>query len=384
MAQAPPEVNYELPLADIFAQFFRQANGEVQAEFTIMVIGRTGSGKSTFSNFLLQTNEEKDLGDDHGPDVVEPPDHYPPKNSNGIEPAVLDLGPFELLRRSFVAQAGGVGVTRFCRHITKIVQVPGDERRRVQFRVVDTPGIPDAMKANSKVYVDRICQYLRTQRVDLIVHVLYHGREGANGVDLQRQWDRDAVLINHVLTSLVDIPVVSMVSYRHSIIDDINPRTQMVRPAKLDQVVQVAESNMDHTIQLLCNPGGARVEARINPGCAALFFHTHPDLSRICIRGLVLPMMQALRRRPELQHELLTASELLEGYHASERMYRLAIYKLGIAEKQLAGWVLWKFMGGSQRLFNENLAFVREQREIDPHAKLAEVRRLIEMWNSAT
>ena len=331
MAQAPPEVNYELPLADIFAQFFRQANGEVQAEFTIMVIGRTGSGKSTFSNFLLQTNEENDRGDDGPEDVVEPPDRYPPRNANGIEPAVLDLGPFELRRRSFVAQAGGVGVTRFCRHITKMVQVPGDERRRVQFRVVDTPGIPDAMKANSKVYVDRICQYLRTQRVDMIVHVLYCGREGANAVDLQRQWDRDAVLINHVLTSLVNIPLVSMVSYRHSIVDDINPRTQMVRPARLIPVVNAAKGNMEETIERLC---GARAKPRINRGFAVLFYHTHPDLSRICIEGLVLPMIRALKCRSALQLELLTASELLEGYHDTERLHQLSVIKLRNAERE--------------------------------------------------
>ena len=426
MAQAAPPImlNSEVPLADVFAQVFRESKGQVHPEFTIMVLGRTGSGKSTFANFLLQTHEENQRDDDDDPEeIVERPDPYPPKSRGGIEPDVLDIGPFELVRRSFVSKAGTVGVTRFCRHITKMVQVPGDERRRVQFRVVDSPGIPDPKKVNSKIYVDRICQYLRTNRVHMLVHVLYSGREGANGLDLQRQWDRDAVLINHILTSLVDIPVVSMVSYRHGIEAADLRQNGRVKQARLAKVSKEAEDNMKETVGVLCNPGGAGAKPRIDKGCASVFYHTNHDLSRICIEGLVPPMLQASKRPSGLQQQLMTASELLEGYRDTERMHQLSVVQLQSTvaardyaqdvvdnlnrDQESAGKIVGYTLFGVVTLgigllaVNSDLNRKREiirnrrlevfalEREIerqvnmDPGAKLAEVQRLIELWNNA-
>ena len=418
MAQAPPEFDFELPLADLFAKVFKRGNGQIRPEFTIMVVGRTGSGKSTFANFLLDTNEELEREDGDVPDY-DAADGDPPMPRNGIEPAVLDQGPFEAVRRRFMARAGAAGVTRFCRHISKMVQVPGGDDR-VRFRVIDTPGIPDARKDNSRIYVDRICQYLRTHTVDMIVHVLYAGRDGANALDLQRQWDRDAVLINHVLTSLVDIPVVSMVSYRH-LIDgvDIQQRTQRVKPRVLDRVLRDAESHMDDTILSLCHGQDGRAEPRINQGCSTAFFHTLPDLSRTCKQRLLQPMLQALQRRPALQLNLLTASELIDGYNDSARLLRLATDKLRLAERALLGLrvsirneeallvtqgIISTFVGiftfgivnlqaqleqtrrGIARMQIQELSLehsILQQQTLDPAGSLANVRRLLELWRAA-
>jgi hypothetical protein len=213
-----------------------------------------------------------------------------------------------------------------------------------------------------------------------------------------------------------------MVSYRHAIsADDIISKTGRVKPSKLERVLQEADINMKEAIRLLCDAGGA-AKPRIDKGISTVFFHTHRDLTRICIDRLVQPMVQASKRPPGLQPQLMTASELLEGYHNVEKMHQWSVNKLRIAEQQLyylenelytkrrdlnginavghvalsiftlglgAGLAvadrmrLIRIIEDTQILVNEKRADVREQRAIDPCAKLAGIQRLIDLWKNA-
>ena len=155
---------------------------------------------------------------------------------------------------------------------------------------------------------------------------------------------------------------------------------------------------------------------------ARWFCIEHRDLTRICIERLVQPMVQASQRPPGVQQQLMTASELLGIYHDAEKMHQLSVNKLRIAEQQLAylenaldtkrrdldgmnavGHVVFsiftfgfgtllavadrmrlsRIIEDTQILVNEKRAIVLEMRAIDPCAKLAEIRRLIGLWNNA-
>ena len=177
------EGNMNTSLIQDYARAWRKAPHELRPEIKIMVVGKTGSGKSTLCNYMC------------------------------------GLGPGDEANRNYF-------------RVSDNLEGETTEIREVFFEggvcIVDTPGIPDPDKRKTLGYVDMICEYLRTHNVNLIVYCISQSRDGTPGSEeYQLIMNRDGILVNQVLTC--ELPVVTVVSWRHN-----TPR-RALNPAQIQE-----------------------------------------------------------------------------------------------------------------------------------------------------